>query len=114
MKRLALYLSTVALIIAAVAVLAGPSIAAVAVFTGPSISESLTPTPEPSTGQAGLANPASVYCVEQGYRNEIRTAKDGSQFGVCVFPDGSEADDWAFFRGESGAKWRTPSLPLAR
>lgn len=49
-----------------------------------------------------LANPASTYCVEQGYKNEIKTAADGSQFGVCVFSDGSSCDDWKFLRGECG------------
>jgi len=49
---------------------------------------------------AGLPNPASVYCQEQGYTLEIRTAEDGSQSGLCHFPDGSECDEWAYFRGE--------------
>ncbi len=47
-----------------------------------------------------LPNPASVYCEQQGNRLEIRTAADGSQSGVCIFPDGSECDEWAYFRGE--------------
>jgi putative hemolysin len=55
------------------------------------------PTETPS---AGLPNPASVYCEEHGGRCEIRTAEDGSQYGVCIFPDGSECDEWAYFRGE--------------
>ena len=46
----------------------------------------------------GLANPASVFCVEQGGKSEIRTADDGSQNGVCILADGSEVDEWAFFR----------------
>jgi putative hemolysin len=50
--------------------------------------------------QADMPNPASAYCVEQGYRVEIRTAADGSQSGYCIFPDGSECDEWAYFRGE--------------
>jgi putative hemolysin len=54
------------------------------------------------TPQANLPNPASVYCEEQGYRAEIRTAGDGSQSGVCIFPDGTECDEWAYFRGECG------------
>jgi hypothetical protein len=54
------------------------------------------------TPQANLPNPASVYCEEQGHRLEIRTAADGSQSGVCVFADGSECDEWAYFRGECG------------
>lgn len=49
-----------------------------------------------------LPNPASAYCEEQGYRVEIRTDDQGNQYGVCIFPDGSECDEWAFFRGECG------------
>ena len=52
--------------------------------------------------QADMPNPASAYCVEQGFKSEIRTATDGSQSGVCIFPDGSECDEWAYFRGECG------------
>ena len=48
----------------------------------------------------GLPNPASVYCQEQGGKSEIRTDAAGNQYGVCIFADGSECDEWAFFRGE--------------
>lgn len=48
---------------------------------------------------AGLANPASVYCEEQGGTVEIRESAAG-EYGVCMFEDGSECDEWAFFRGE--------------
>jgi putative hemolysin len=57
-----------------------------------------TPTAEPT--MSTLPNPASAYCEKQGYALEIRTANDGSQTGVCVFLDGSECDEWAYFRGE--------------
>jgi len=50
--------------------------------------------------QSALPNPASVYCEQQGNKLEILTAADGSQSGVCVFPDGSTCDEWAYFRGE--------------
>ena len=53
--------------------------------------------------QAGIPNPASVYCKEQGNKHEIRMAADGSQNGICVFPDGSTCDEWAYFRGECGS-----------
>lgn len=58
--------------------------------------ESTTPT----VPSANMPNPASVHCEEQGGRVEIRTAEDGSQYGVCVFVDGSECEEWAFYRGE--------------
>jgi hypothetical protein len=62
----------------------------------------------PGTG-LNMANPASVYCQQQGYQVEIRTASDGSQYGVCIFPDRSECDEWAFFRGECGQDKVTPT-----
>jgi len=49
-----------------------------------------------------MPNPASVYCEQNGNKLEIHTAADGSQNGVCVFPDGSTCDEWAYFRGECG------------
>lgn len=49
---------------------------------------------------AGMPNPASVYCEQNGNKLEIQTAPDGSQSGVCVFQDGSTCDEWAYFRGE--------------
>lgn len=51
---------------------------------------------------AGLPNPASAHCEEQDYRLEIRTDEEGNQVGVCIFSDGSECEEWAFFRGECG------------
>lgn len=64
-----------------------------------------TPTPAATADPAtGMANPASVYCLQQGNRHEIRTADDGSQTGVCIFPDGATCEEWAYFRGECGPK----------
>lgn len=48
----------------------------------------------------GIANPASVYCEEQGGTIDIRTADDGAQTGFCVFDDGSECEEWSYYRGE--------------
>jgi len=59
-------------------------------------------SPPQDTGGVQIANPAAVFCEEQGYTIEIRTAADGSQQGFCIFPDGTECDEWAFFRGECG------------
>ena len=60
------------------------------------------------TPQADMPNAASVYCEEQGYRSEIRTASDGSQTGYCIFPDGSECDEWMYYRGECGPSDSSP------
>ena len=41
-----------------------------------------------------------MFCEKQGFRLEIRTDATGSQSGSCHFPDGSQCDEWAYFRGE--------------
>ncbi len=59
--------------------------------------------PEPTATvipQANMPNPASVFCEQNGNKLEIQTASDGSQSGVCIFPDGSTCDEWAYYRGE--------------
>jgi len=53
-----------------------------------------------------MANPASVFCEEQGHRLEIRDG-EGGQYGVCIFDDGEECEEWAFFREECGQKYIT-------
>jgi putative hemolysin len=59
---------------------------------------------EPGKGAGGsqIANPASVFCEEKGGKVEIRTAADGSQQGFCLFTDGTECDEWAYYRAECG------------
>jgi putative hemolysin len=52
--------------------------------------------------ETNMPNPASLFCEQNGNALEIQTAEDGSQSGVCVFPDGSTCDEWAYFRGECG------------
>ena len=45
----------------------------------------------------GLANPASVYCVEQGGETEIVEESDG-EVGYCNLPDGTRIEEWEFYR----------------
>ena len=59
------------------------------------------PTPGPESPLA-IPNPASKFCEDQGHTLEIRTAADGSQTGYCLFTDGTECEEWAFYRGECG------------
>jgi Tol biopolymer transport system component/putative hemolysin len=54
-----------------------------------------TPTP-----QANMPNPASVYCEQNGGKLDFRQDASGGVAGICVLPDGSECDEWAYFRGE--------------
>jgi putative hemolysin len=69
-----------------------------------------TATPTPSTFESplGLPNPASKFCEDQGYKLEMRTDANGGTAGFCIFPDGTECDEWAFYRGECGPATPTP------
>ena len=68
----------------------------------------ISPTPE-----ANMPNPASVHCEQNGGQVELRQDATGGVIGVCVFPDGSECDEWAYFRGECKPKdlLLTPPVP---
>jgi len=50
-----------------------------------------------------LANPASVRCIEKGGTLRIERRPDGGQYGVCVFVDNYQCEEWALFRGECPA-----------
>ena len=53
-----------------------------------------------ATTTLALANPASVYCVQQGGRVEIvRTPK--GEAGYCVLPDGRRIEEWKLFRSNA-------------
>ena len=56
------------------------------------------------SGGVGLANPASVFCEEQGGTVEIVTDAAGNQSGVCHLADGSQVDEWEYYRTESAGE----------
>jgi putative hemolysin len=47
---------------------------------------------------SGMPNPAAVWCEEQGNAYKIRKNPDGSEYGVCIFPNGTEIDAWEYYR----------------
>jgi len=53
--------------------------------------------------QAKLANPASQRCVDEGGTLQIEQRPDGGQYGVCVFTDNRQCEEWALFRVECPA-----------
>lgn len=50
-------------------------------------------------GRMGVENPASANCVAQGGTVDVRSTAAG-EYGVCVFPNGSECEEWALYRKE--------------
>jgi putative hemolysin len=58
-------------------------------------------TPAATTeAPVGLPNPASVYCEQQGGTLLMQTRGDGGQYGVCLFTDNLQCEEWAMYRGE--------------
>ena len=57
--------------------------------------------PKEAEPMTGLANPASVYCQGLDFEEETRENELG-QYGVCLFPDGTECDTWDFLAGRCG------------
>ena len=47
-----------------------------------------------------MANPASVYCIEQGGTLEIIKDENGGEIGMCSLPNGIVCEEWSLFRGE--------------
>lgn len=54
-------------------------------------------------GASSLANPAAQNCVAKGGKVDIREGKNG-QYGVCVFPNGKECDEWELYKGQCSPK----------
>jgi len=46
-----------------------------------------------------MANPSSVYCVENGGTSEIVSGQMG-EYSICKFKDGTECEEWAYYRKE--------------
>jgi putative hemolysin/predicted secreted protein len=44
---------------------------------------------------AGMANPASVACVNAGGKLEIRKDATGGEYGMCTFANGTSCEEWA-------------------
>ncbi|MCK7614267.1 DUF333 domain-containing protein [Roseibium sediminicola] len=57
----------------------------------------LAASPALAAGEAAIANPASVFCVESGGKSVIEIEADG-QRGYCILQDGTKVDEWEYFR----------------
>ena len=53
-----------------------------------------------SDNKAGIANPASVSCINKGGTLSIQKRGDGGEYGICIFEDNRQCEEWALFRGE--------------
>jgi len=46
-----------------------------------------------------LANPASQNCVSRGGTLTIQKRGDGGEYGICIFEDNRQCEEWALLRG---------------
>lgn len=47
----------------------------------------------------GMANPASVYCTQQGGMTSVQNGP-GGQWGLCSFGDNMQCEEWALMNGQ--------------
>ena len=47
-----------------------------------------------------IANPASVYCTDNGGTLIPQTDEEWNQYALCELPDGTVCEEWAYLRGE--------------
>lgn len=63
--------------------------------------------------ETNLPNPASVFCEQNGGKLEMVQDSSGGTAGMCSFEDGSQCDEWAFYRGECKPGESLQPLPEA-
>ena len=65
---------------------------------------SSTSTPSTSVpARVGIANPASVFCIQQGGKLRIVKTPQG-EHAMCVLADGREVEEWTYFRQHHSSK----------
>ncbi len=57
-------------------------------------------TPQPTEPSVGIANPASENCVKQGGTLSIQKNGGGGEYGICIFEDNLQCEEWAMFNGD--------------
>ena len=57
--------------------------------------------PEPPAPDAGMANPASIYCIHAGGKLSMETS-DGGVTGYCTLPSGEHIEEWTLYHRNIG------------
>jgi len=70
-------------------------------------------TEETAEPVVGMANPASVYCEEQGWTITIVKDEEGNESGICKLADGTEVEEWEYYRANHKDETETTSGDVA-
>ena len=75
--------------------------------------KSETPAEEWTGEVAEIANPAAEYCIAQGGTVNIVKDAEGNESGICKLADGTEVDEWEYFRANNSENetWSTTEEP---
>lgn len=55
-----------------------------------------------NVGMVGMANPASLFCVENSFESQIMYDPTGGEYALCVFTDSTACEEFAYLRAECG------------
>lgn len=75
--------------------LAGPAIALLGILTATALLAAPTAVAAPQQ-----ANPASQNCIAKGGTLVMANKPEGGQYGICMFEDNRECEEWALLRGQ--------------
>lgn len=70
-------------------------------------------TEETAEPVVGMANPASVYCEEQGWIITIVKDEEGNESGICKLADGTEVEEREYYRANHKDEAETTSEDVA-
>ncbi len=56
-------------------------------------------TSEKSKKKTEMANPAAINCFKKGGQIKIEKDGTGAEYGVCLFEDNRQCEEWALYRG---------------
>ncbi|BBF85516.1 putative hemolysin [Aquitalea magnusonii] len=62
------------------------------------LSACTTAPASPAMPAVGLANPASLHCLQRGGQLLPRQDQTGNEYAMCRLPDGQLLEEWALFR----------------
>ncbi|MCJ7794852.1 MAG: DUF333 domain-containing protein [Methanoregulaceae archaeon] len=57
------------------------------------------PAPEYTPVDETIVNPYEALCRSKNFTYKTKVRSDGSEHGVCIFPDGKECDAWDYYVG---------------
>ena len=60
-----------------------------------------------------MPNPAAAYCEEQGGTVSIVKDAEGNEAGMCKLADGTEVDEWEYYRANHQEEATTSTEEVA-